>query len=251
MGSFANSVFSALLGWIQSIAQSVWNALSTAPKDSALSWAGRNWIPLAVALCAFGVICDFVVYLFRWRPLRVWRRFFRRGRAGEKAELKEKPEDSGDFREEPQAFEPAREPEAAYDPAPLKDEPVEPEKTSASGNRPEDRFGLREATQGLFNRWEEPEEGRRVDDSPYRRPPQEQREENPQERSPETTDIEQRLVRSGRKRRAARLVREFNETPDHSFPAASELISADEAYYRPVYPQKWQEQELKNDDGAV
>ena len=43
MGSFANSVFSVLLGWIRTAVNEFWNILSSGEGGGMLAWIGENW----------------------------------------------------------------------------------------------------------------------------------------------------------------------------------------------------------------
>ena len=65
MGSFANTVFSILLGWMQSLISMIWSALTVRNENSFLHFIGKNWIIITVVLCAVGLLADFAVYLFR------------------------------------------------------------------------------------------------------------------------------------------------------------------------------------------
>lgn len=78
MGAFANTVFSALLGWVQTAAAWLWGLITNADVSAWLRWLLDNWLPLLLILCAGGVVIDFIVYLIRWQPYRVWGRFLRR-----------------------------------------------------------------------------------------------------------------------------------------------------------------------------
>ena len=66
MGSFANGLFSLLLGWLQSVVSFLWAALSGNRGSAALSWLYEHWLLLAVLLCVFGGTADLIVYLIRW-----------------------------------------------------------------------------------------------------------------------------------------------------------------------------------------
>ena len=77
MGSFANSVFNMLLGWIRAAASSLWGALTGRGEDF-LTWIGENWLAVTIAICAVCTLIDVVVHILRWRPHRVWASFFRR-----------------------------------------------------------------------------------------------------------------------------------------------------------------------------
>ena len=77
MSAFTNSLFSSLLSWVRALAASIWGALS-GEENSLLIWIGGHWKALVIGLCVFGALADLAVYLFRWRPYRVWISFFRR-----------------------------------------------------------------------------------------------------------------------------------------------------------------------------
>lgn len=80
MGSFANSVFSVLLGWIRTTVNECWNMLSSGEGGGMLAWIGENWKALTVILCLTGMVVDAVIHVIRWRPFQVWASFFRRVR---------------------------------------------------------------------------------------------------------------------------------------------------------------------------
>lgn len=78
MGSFANTLFSVLLGWVQTAAAWLWGLVTNADVSAWLRWLLDNWLPLALLLCIGGMMIDFIVYLLRWQPYRVWRSFLHR-----------------------------------------------------------------------------------------------------------------------------------------------------------------------------
>lgn len=78
MGSFANTLFSVLFGWLRSAVQWLWNCISQPGENSALAWIGENWMKLALGLCVGGMMIDLIVYLLRWQPYKVWGSFWRR-----------------------------------------------------------------------------------------------------------------------------------------------------------------------------
>ena len=78
MGSFANTVFSVLLGWMQGLISMIWSALTDENGGTFFEFIGNNWIKIAVILCIVGLVADFAVYFFRWAPYKVWRTFWRR-----------------------------------------------------------------------------------------------------------------------------------------------------------------------------
>ena len=76
MGSFANSVFSVLLGWIRTAVNEFWNILSSGEGGGMLAWIGENWKALTLILCLIGIVVDAIIYVIRWRPFQVWASFF-------------------------------------------------------------------------------------------------------------------------------------------------------------------------------
>ena len=80
MGSFANSVFIGLLGWFQILVSDIWSNIINPGSSSFFSFLSENWIILAAGLCLAGLITDFIVYLYRWTPYKVWNSFFHRFR---------------------------------------------------------------------------------------------------------------------------------------------------------------------------
>ena len=90
MGSFANALFSVLLGWIQGTVSWLWNLIASADAGAWMNWVMNNWLPLLVLLCVAGLAVDLLVYLVRWQPYRVWRSFLSRmddGDAEDDAEM--------------------------------------------------------------------------------------------------------------------------------------------------------------------
>ncbi|MBQ8555282.1 MAG: hypothetical protein IJ438_05330 [Clostridia bacterium] len=77
MGSFANAIFSALLGWLEGAVAGLWGLVS-GQETAWLSYLADNWLPLLVLLCAGCLLADLVVYLLRWQPYRVWASFLYR-----------------------------------------------------------------------------------------------------------------------------------------------------------------------------
>ena len=76
MGSFANSLFKIMLGWLQAVVSAVWSAFTSENGSSIFNWIGRHWILLAGILCVIGLVTDLCVYIFRWKPYKVWKSFF-------------------------------------------------------------------------------------------------------------------------------------------------------------------------------
>ena len=192
MGSFANSLFTIMIGWLQNVVYSIWNAFSSEQNGSFLKWIGRHWIIVAAILCAAGLIIDFTVYMVRWKPFKVWRSFFSRRN-----------------RKEPQAQD-EYDPPAANQPFPQADPGFDADETVVT-------------QESYRNEAYAKEKERRI----------------------ETEEIEQRIVQSGKRRRSNRILNEMNDGLQQ-YPPVDRLINSNEAYYRPVFPQNWREQE--NDD---
>ena len=72
MGSFANSIFSVLLGWIRGAVNQLWALLNSDSGGGFLAWIGENWKVLTLLLCGIGVVVDLVVYLFRFCKEGKW-----------------------------------------------------------------------------------------------------------------------------------------------------------------------------------
>lgn len=200
MGSFANTLFTILLGWLRGAVSAVWSAFTSEKGNSFLNWIGSHWILIAVILCVIGLAADLCVYLLRWKPFEVWRSFLFRNRNAE--------EDEGE-REEKTVPERRRIPERPRRVI-SRPERERPEGSEAAGySAPKDAAGRRiQDEEPDFSQWkEEPEEAapRYQDreeqpalvtgagyvvpaDSPYRRPaenennPYSSREEQPERR---------------------------------------------------------------------
>lgn len=91
MGQFANTFFRLLLGWVQTAMSWLWGAVTGGDGSSGFRWMMEHWLLLLVLLCLGAMVIDFVVYLFRWQPYRVWRSFFRRLKREEPVEPEEEP----------------------------------------------------------------------------------------------------------------------------------------------------------------
>ncbi len=92
MGQFANTLFSALMGWVRTAAAWLWALVTTADAGAWFTWLTENWLPLTLLLCLICVAVDFLVYLIRWQPYRVWRSFLHRLTARDAALPEEQPQ---------------------------------------------------------------------------------------------------------------------------------------------------------------
>ncbi len=213
MGSFANTVFSILLGWMQGLISAIWSAFTGKEGKSFFQFIGNNWIKIAVILCAVGAIVDFSVYFFRWQPYKVWRSFWRR--------LKNKGETPVEAGNEPQE-------EWKNDGA---DEPEERELSPRRQAEPD--------TDDDLSRWKvsemempeaEPEAeitkaGYTVPlDSPYRKPGS----------------------RPGRRRLRVNLLGDADEEGEIHYYAPRPIVDQREAYHAPVYPEGWKKNGEQN-----
>lgn len=92
MGSFANSVFNILLGWLRSAAAAVWSVISGQQSAQAFEWFGENWLGLAAAICIICTFVDVLIHLLRWRSYKVWASFIRRITGAERRAAKRRTE---------------------------------------------------------------------------------------------------------------------------------------------------------------
>ena len=226
MGSFANTVFSILLGWLQGLIAMIWSALTSKGGDTFLQFIAHNWVYIAAFLCAIGVAADFVVYLFRWEPYKVWRTTWNRKRNRKQAE------ETGD----------------SPDGVPLPEEMCQTAEQKTNGREAYEEDGkekpeiLPEETDDLY-RWrehesDEPETAIPAEvtkagytvpaDSPYRRP-------------------ESRGDVQARRRRRIRInLLGDNDEEEYHYITPEPIVDQRDAYYAPVYPKNWNSGETDN-----
>lgn len=259
MGSFANLLFTLMLGWIQPAISTIWSAFTNPGGGSFLQWLGDHWILLVVILCVIGVVADLGVYIFRWKPQLVWKSFFSRLR---------KRRDGGEEPEEP-TEDPDEErirTERSWEPA-----------TSFGAEKAPDRDEIRRTESGSMSaavdlsRWDTPaaavpeqvkQPSPRVmttpagyvvpEDSPYRRPAIEK--SLPEPVTPEVVSPEdweedraageernRRAPVTGRKHRRVRVTDLFSDSEEelYDFDAPQQVIDRHQAYRKPVYPKDW------------
>lgn len=213
MGSFANTVFSILLGWMQGLISAIWSAFTGKEGKSFFQFIGNNWIKIAVILCAVGAIVDFSVYFFRWQPYKVWRSFWRR--------LKNKGETPVEAGNEPQE-------EWKNDGA---DEPEERELSPRRQAEPDTDDDL---SRWIVSEKEMPEAEPEAEitkagytvplDSPYRKPGS----------------------RPGRRRLRVNLLGDADEEGEIHYYAPRPIVDHREAYHTPVYPEGWKKNGEQN-----
>ena len=222
MGSFANTVFSIMLGWLQTLASMLWSAMAGKEGGSLLQFIGKNWIRIAVILCAAGLAADFAVYLFRWAPYKVWRTFWNRIKNNRKPEPAEEYGMQSASRPENREHVPHRyfarqenseKQNSAYN---------GPAENSAAADTAEQDDLRRWKTEDAESEKEIPAEITRAGyavpaDSPYR---------NPDSR--------------GRRRRfRVSLLGDSRDEGEIHYFAPRPMIDKKDAYNAPVYPEKW------------
>ena len=253
MGSFANTLFRVMLGWLQGIISAVWSAFTSEKGGSLLTWIGKYWIPIAAVLCIIGLVSDLGVYIVRWKPYKVWKSFFFHKKEEEEEPI---PERRPLMNERPVR---RRVPAVTKQPESIQNmqETVEPE--------PEETFKPTD-----FSRWEPeaPKEekvyaatresvpvtvtpaGYHVPaDSPYRRPQQpvpapaaELRTETAPAGKQEAEKEQPVLYRRRRRINVSELFSDPEEEL-HPFEAPQNVINSQKAYHEPVYPRGWKKSE--------
>ena len=238
MGSFANTLFSALLGWVQSVASSIWAFFSDERGGGLLKWIGEHWLPLAAFFCLCGIALDLAFTLHLKRNKRL--------------AFRHVPPDSGD----------------ASDPVPETEEPAASDfgtdsmihSTDPYAEPPENTVNPEDEAEDL-SRWTPsdplpsiPEKISAPEpqvtaagyvipaDSPYRRPAapsQDAAFSTPAALPPDPSHPAP--ASSGRRRRTIK-VRDLFSNPEEElleFEAPQNLIDRKQAYRRPVYPSTW------------
>jgi len=219
MGSFANGVFTLLLGWVSGVAGALWNMVSMEGGETIWQWIGRHWVFLLCLLCGVGVILDLVVYVFRWEPFRVWRTpWSRRARERlndeeEEAEPEVRMPARREIPSEVRISEAERQPELTRWEAPAAEEPIE------------------EPQPALVT----PAGYRVPADSPYRRPPS--------QNEPNETGRMLGAAPVTRRRRRLNVATLFSDAEEDLMASQKpeNIIDRRQAYHEPVYPRRWRE----------
>ena len=77
MNAFADWLFSVLLGWTGTAANSAWNTVVN--NEGGISYFfSRYWLPIVVLLVLGGTLLDYAVWFARWKPYLVWRSWLTR-----------------------------------------------------------------------------------------------------------------------------------------------------------------------------
>ncbi|MBR4081704.1 MAG: hypothetical protein IKK21_07985 [Clostridia bacterium] len=253
MGSFANSAFSIILGWIRSAVSGLWQMVFATGDNDFVRWIGDNWLALVIALCAVCTLVDVIVHLIRWRPMQVWASFFRRLRSRDEEEEEEEARPTAAVRREwyypdgtarteevlmPEEEAYAQQPEWAQPPAmragstPLSDRYVR------SFARPQVHPAVAEKPIEYEDYPVAPLPGEEL---PQFEPLPVEVEEIPPEpvRTPEHFSRSKRVLQ-----RVAKLPRTFGMTEDDDelqlrFQPAPPAVNKEAAYHAPVYPPSW------------
>ena len=234
MGSFFNTLFSILLGWIRGIVSIIWNAFTLREGESFLEYIGKNWIILVTVLCAVGLALDFAVYFFRWEPYKVWYTAWRKiikkskDRNTEEADRNFLPENENISME------------------------LSEQENNTSGQKADDT----PEEEDELRKWRE-EVGKDISfpgvvppdvtkagyivpaDSPYRRPVV-GKDEN------ETERITPSGNRVRRHRKLSAILGDDDEENQFLYFAPKPIIDQRDAYRDPVYPEKWKESRDEN-----
>ena len=254
MGSFANSLFKIMLGWLQAAVSAVWSAFTNEKGNSIFNWIGSNWILIAGILFAIGLAADLCVYIFRWKPFRVWKSFFSRNSDAEESSEEEpvSVHASGDRR----MAQTSRRNNTVPEPVQMKQ--------AVSVEEPD------------FTQWEETTEEQVIpevqheekpvmvtnagyvvpEDSPYRRPTDKPspykpfgQENDIKENRAAGTDRNEMNPVTPRRRRRLNVTELFTDPEEElrQFDAPQHVIDSRKAYRDPVYPRGWQKSEEKEE----
>ena len=252
MGSFANSIFNLLLGWVRAAARSLW-ALISGEGGDLLTWIGENWLALTVVICAVCTVIDVIIHVIRWRPYKVWASFLRRITGQEKQhETRREP------RHERRVTRPETEPEPQWEPSVTQTEEAPPP-APAMEDQAAYRSRFARPVQEQSNYQRPPE----MDRLQYQQLPQEKPEpvngpagypkpvKTETEAVPEPVQQENFYMPGPReslseqmRRRMSQLQKNRGITEDGSeleYHPAQPMFDKEEMYHAPVYPPNWQE----------
>lgn len=253
MGSFLNTVFSILLGWIKGLVSMIWSAFNGQEGESILQFIGKNWIVITAIICGVGLIADFLVYLFRWEPYKVWKTFWRKLRKKNSEVIPEAASEyfaEGSRETEPAAPEFFDETETEAFQEEYEGSYVSQENEEYNGAYNEE-YGEQISQEDELYRWREkpdipesseipvhmvPEVTRAgyvvPADSPYRRPAT---------ASEYDQEINSNSTQPRRRRRFSGLLGDSGDEEEYRYFAPKPIVDQRDAYRAPVYPEKWNE----------
>lgn len=237
MGNLAKTIFSILLGWFPSVVYAVWSGLNH-PDGSFFAWIGHHLLILFIILCIIGVTADTIVYCFRWKPITVWKSYFRRRK------------------QRSREYEPETEPEYSPETGPVYNDTVTDRFPLFSSNYRETEIKDPAAVQTEYHvktpAADDPakysgetgytETVKKVSDNTvYRRPER----VLPPEDKPYREDTEPTQSRNdtvmGPRRRRILIQQLFGEAEEGQpyYDPPKPVIDQREAYHQPVYPRNW------------
>jgi len=76
MGTVVDSLFTVLMSWVRALVNGLWALFSR--ENTMLAFLGKNWLLIAAALIAAGLVIDWLVWLVRWQPYHIWAQRVRR-----------------------------------------------------------------------------------------------------------------------------------------------------------------------------
>ena len=249
MSGFANTVFTLLVGWFQTVVSLIWSGLTDKNGNNLFTWIGNHWIVIVVILCAIGSVVDLSVYIARWKPFDVIRSYFERKKG------KISPENTVPARETESKY--SRTQETDHEPAPVRNgyRPLFASNQSSPDVYaepfpeyiPDNSVDVRDTDPLL----QEPSEYRNEfpkhevpADSPYRRPLADLPSPAEHDTVPEKESREHVQDSSVRPRRRRINVSELFGNPEEDmihFEPPKPMIDQAEAYHTPVYPRNWKE----------
>ncbi len=254
MSGFANTVFTLMIGWFQTVVSLIWSGLSDNNGGNIFTWIGNHWIVIVLILCAVGTVVDLSVYIARWKPLDVIRSYFDRKRGKFNPNTVQASgndpaypsENKPDFRSSENIYQPLF---ASNQPNPYSEEESISER-DAEIHSP--AFSDDEFRQEPFPDRNRPGNNEVPSDSPYRRPvreaqygPESETEMPPSERTPDP------IVRPRRRRiNVSELFGNPEEDMIH-FEPPKPVIDKAEAYHTPVYPRNWKDNGEASDDSGI
>ncbi|MBR5961965.1 MAG: hypothetical protein IKZ98_13360 [Clostridia bacterium] len=254
MGSFANTLFRVMLGWLQGIVSAVWSAFTSEKGGSLFTWIGNHWIPIAAILCIIGLVSDLGIYLVRWKPYKVWKSFFLRKNEEDEEPVPERRRLANERPVRRREYTAPVQPAYAEEPAESREPEIEKEYKPADFSRWEPEQRKEEKV------YQVPRESIPVTvtaagyhvpaDSPYRRPKTEHAPVQEQVQEKEAVPAgKQETGKSQpvlyRRRRRINVTELFSDPEEElrPFEAPQQVINSQEAYHQPVYPRGWKKSE--------
>lgn len=72
MNAFADTLLSLMFGWLRTLVEGIWSTTTSGRFQHMLVWLGDHWFFVALGLCILFTVVDFLVWLIRWQPYRLW-----------------------------------------------------------------------------------------------------------------------------------------------------------------------------------